>query len=119
MFVEREERKKSVYKRERLSRYVCVLCACVFVLCSLFFFFLSHHSYIYILNIILNILKTPFFLISSQTLFAPKKTTSKTPTRPTRRLDCCWATWRRVYSPQFSRFFSNRPTLSSVSSALT
>ena len=70
MFVEREERKKSVYKRERLSRYVCVLCACVFVLCSLFFFFLSHHSYIYILNIILNILKTPFFLISSQRLFS-------------------------------------------------
>ena len=45
---EKRKRKKRVYKRERLSRYVCVLRACVFVLCSLFFFFLSHHSYIYI-----------------------------------------------------------------------
>ena len=56
MFVEREERKKSVYKRERLSRYVCVLRACV--ICYLFFFFLF--TRIYILNITLIFSKRLF-----------------------------------------------------------
>ena len=64
MFVEREERKKSVYKRERLSRYVCVLRACV--ICYLFFFFLFTRIYT---EYYINILKTPLFLISSQRLF--------------------------------------------------
>jgi hypothetical protein len=52
----REERKKSVYKRERLSRYVCVLRACV--ICYLFFFFLF--TRIYILNITLIFSKRLF-----------------------------------------------------------
>ena len=57
MFVEREERKKSVYKRERLSRYdVCVLRARV--ICYLFVFFLF--TRIYILNITLIFSKRLF-----------------------------------------------------------
>ncbi len=56
MQVEREERKKSVYKRERLSRYVCVLRARV--IRYLFFFFLI--TRIYILNITLIFSKRLF-----------------------------------------------------------
>ena len=37
--------------------------------------------------------------------------TSKTPERPTRRLDCYWAIWRTTCSPRCERSFLNRPTL--------
>ena len=43
--------------------------------------------------------------------------TSKTPERPTRRLDCYWATWRTTCSPRCERSFLNRPTLFLASSA--
>ena len=62
------ERERREFIKESVRRVTSASYVCVF-LCSLFFFFLSHLSYIYI-EYSINILKTPFFLISSQRLFS-------------------------------------------------
>ena len=66
----RRERERRAFIKESVCRVTSASYVRVFlcyVLCSSSFFLITR---IYILNIILNILKTPFFLISSQRLFS-------------------------------------------------